>query len=57
MRAARARGGPVKKVKPRWLIAGIAIELLFAIVIGYTGGALVFEHGVNVRGVNPLLKP
>jgi len=29
-----------RKVKPKWLILGIAVELLFAIVMGYTGGAL-----------------
>ncbi len=30
----------IRKVERKWLIVGLAAELLFAIVMGYTGGAL-----------------
>lgn len=38
---------------PYLLIALIGLGWLF--VLGGTGGNLVYEYGVNVRGVNPLL--
>lgn len=33
-----------------------ALGLVWLVLLGGTGGNLVFELGVNVRGVNPLLK-
>lgn len=32
------------------------VGLLWIMLLGGTGGNLVYEHGVNVRGVNPLLE-
>ncbi|MCG3208194.1 MAG: hypothetical protein FOGNACKC_01796 [Anaerolineae bacterium] len=34
----------------------VALGLVWLVLLGGTGGNLVFELGVNVRGVNPLLK-
>jgi uncharacterized membrane protein len=37
-------------------LAFAAIGLLWLLLLGGTGGNLVYQHGVNVRGVNPLLE-
>lgn len=34
----------------------IVMGLVWVVVLGGTGGNLVYELGINVRGVNPLLK-
>lgn len=51
---ARRRGQDIDAY-PAYL--GLAlIGLVWLVLLGGTGGNLVFELGVNVRGVNPLLK-
>jgi uncharacterized membrane protein len=37
-------------------LACLSAGLLFMALVGGTGGSLVYDHGANVRGVNPLLK-
>jgi hypothetical protein len=34
----------------------IVLGLVWVVLLGGTGGNLVYELGVNVRGINPLLK-
>ncbi|MBI3241265.1 MAG: DUF2231 domain-containing protein [Chloroflexi bacterium] len=51
---ARRRGNDID-MHPAYL--GLAVlGLAWLVVLGGTGGNLVFELGVNVRGINPLLK-
>ena len=38
-----------------WYPAFAVIGLLWIFFVGGTGGSLTYDHGVNVRGVNPLL--
>ena len=41
--------------KPAYLVAG-AIGVVILVFLGMTGGDLVYEYGINVRGINPLLQ-
>jgi uncharacterized membrane protein len=51
---ARRRG---KDISAHPLYIGIAVAgLLWLFLLGGTGGNLVYQLGVNVRGVNPLNK-
>ena len=34
----------------------VAVGLVWLVVVGGTGGELTYEYGINVRGVNPLLR-
>jgi len=38
-----------------WYVAIAVLGLVWIFVVGGTGGQLVYEYAVNVRGVNPLL--
>lgn len=35
----------------------VVVGLVWLFFLGGTGGNLVYEHGINVRGINPLLTP
>lgn len=49
----RKRGEDVGLTTPYLAVAIVGMLWLF--VLGGTGGELVYEHGINVRGINPLL--
>lgn len=50
----RRRGSDIAKTPLYLAIA--TVGLLWLVVLSGTGGQLVYEHGVNVRAVNPLLR-
>lgn len=37
-----------------WYLVFAGIGLIWIFIVGGTGGSLTYDHGVNVRGVNPL---
>lgn len=39
-----------------WYLAFAIAGLLWIFFVGGTGGSLTYDHGINVRAVNPLLK-
>ena len=51
----RRSGRDIGASVPYLAILTVGLVLLF--FLGETGGDLVYEYGVNVRGINPLLNP
>ena len=51
----RIRGSDVGSSAPFAVLAVVGAGVLT--MSGMTGGDLVFDHGINVRGINPLLEP
>lgn len=49
------RKGKDVGMQPIYLVVAV-IGLLWLFLLGGTGGNLVFQHAINVRGVNPLIK-
>ena len=39
-----------------WYMAFAILGLLWIFFVGGTGGSLTYDYGINVRGMNPLLK-
>lgn len=41
--------------KAQWYLIFAVLGLFWVFIVGGTGGALTYDYGINVRGVNPLL--
>ncbi len=52
-----SRGKGVDAGRQPYYMAIAAAGLVWLVLLGGTGSNLVFSHGANVRGVNPLLAP
>ncbi len=51
--ASRRRGGDI--AEKGWYPLFAVLGLAWIFIVGGTGGQLVYEYAINVRGVNPLL--
>jgi len=49
----RRRGHDIGHAK--WYFAFAIVGLIWVFIVGGTGGALTYDYGIGVRGVNPLL--
>lgn len=51
----RRRGSDLDRTA--WYPVVALAGIVWIVAVGWTGGDLVYEHGINVQAVNPLLKP